>query len=618
MLSRAAALALCALLVCLAARAPPARAQKGKGKDEAYVAPVFKDDPHVGKLSKGKPVDGTLALGQLQLLGFSVPKRDGLGFPDILLSLEASAGGDADVYCLPLVVTPDNRFAVPNRANAVWRSVHTVGTDYLFVSRNHSQILDGVTKVTEGGNVTEVTSFVCSVVGLSTLPVDFRVELDVDYESRALVPAETAAVEAIMAKCCSGERGCSGWQHAERSLAGSNTTDAELPVDLCHVHGNVCDGAGRLKRLHMVAYGLECEFPAEEMAAFTRLEKLSAGGNRFTGDIGKIAEQLVGLKKLEELSIAVSAINGTIDDENICRLAQNNLQLLNLEFNRITGQLPACLFNESSKLSELHLDSNPLSSTIPDVFPQDSNMQHLSLVGTQLSGGLPDSMKQLTQLRTLDLGFNNLTGEIPEEIGTSESLVSVRMESNKLVGKVPSSFAKSTSLIVLTLNNNSFTELPQEWTEGAPKGNRMIEVTVRNNKLKGTFPTALASQPSLAILDLSGNMLDGRLAGGEGLFSRTWLINLSGNKFSGSIPESWDNAGLFNESVLNGLRSFPVLDLSDNELSGNVPDYMLNVTELPFQIIAAQAISLGGNDLECPEGDPEQYQHIKGLVEQCA
>jgi len=433
-----------------------------------------------------------------------------------------------------------------------------------------------------------------------------------------LVAEEMAAVEAILAKCCGGERSCSGWQHAEKSLVGSNTTDEELPLDLCHVHGNVCDGDGRLKRLHLVAYGLECEFPAEEIAAFTRLEKLSAGGNRFTGNIGKIAEQLVGLKRLEELSIAVGVINGTIDDENICRLAQNNLELLNLEFNRITGPLPACLFNESSKLSELHLDSNPLSTTIPDVFPQDSIMQHLSLVGAQLFGDLPDSMKMLTQLRTLDIGFNNLSGEIPEEIGTSKSLVSVRMESNKLVGKVPSSFANSTSLTVLTLSNNSFTELPHEWTQGAPEGNTMVEVTVRHNKLKGKFPTALALQPSLAILDLSGNKLDGKLAEDEGLFSQTWLINLRGNKFSGSIPESWRNAGLFNESVLNGLRSFPVLDLSGNELSGSVPGFMLNVTELPFQVIAAQAISLGGNDLECPDGDSKQYQHIKGLVELCA
>ena len=261
--------------------------------EESFVAPIFANDPHVAALSRGQPVEGDLILGQQQLIGFSVPKRGGLGFPDVLLSLEiASVGGDADVFCLPLILTPANHFVVPGKANAVWRSAHTVGSDYVFISRNHSEFLRGVTAVNTTDGVTEYARLVCSVVGLAQLPTEYKVELDVDYESRALVQEELESMRRIREECCSELRSCGGWQHVERTITGSNVTDTSLPLDMCHVHGSLCDSEGHLVRLSMVAFDLRCEFPAKEIASFTRLEKLALSSNRLTGNIGEIAKEL--------------------------------------------------------------------------------------------------------------------------------------------------------------------------------------------------------------------------------------------------------------------------------------------------------------------------------------
>lgn len=323
------------------------------------------------------------------------------------------------------------------------------------------------------------------------------------------------------------------------------------------------------------------------------------------------------LTKLEEFSAAVNGINGTIDNKEVCKLASGSLELLNLEFNKITGPLPACLFDKSSKLRELHLDSNKISSTIPDVFPKGSELHHLSIVNADLTGGLPKSFKHLINLRSLDLRHNNLSGDIPEEIGSSPSLVSFRMEVNKLTGKIPSTFALSRSIRILTLDNNSFTGFPDEWVDGGSQGNNLIEVGIGFNRLKGKFPQALASEPNLVILDLRNNELDGELSGGDGLFQKTWFINLSNNDFCCDIPEGWKDIGMFTGLALNGLRSPPLLDLSNNRLSGDIPDYMLNITGLPFQVVSSQAISLGGNDLNCPQVDPSLFKHIRGIAERC-
>ena len=323
------------------------------------------------------------------------------------------------------------------------------------------------------------------------------------------------------------------------------------------------------------------------------------------------------LSRLEEFSAAVNGINGTINNEDVCTLTRGSLEFLNLDFNKISGPLPACLFDKSSKLRELHLDSNKMSSTIPDVFPKGSELHHLSIVDADLTGGLPKSFKQLAKLRSLDLRFNNLSGEIPEEIGRSPSLVSFRMEVNKLTGRVPSSFALSSSIRILTLDNNSFTRFPDEWVDGGSQGNNLIEVGLGFNRLKGKFPLALAREPNLALIDLRNNELDGELSGGDGLFQKTWFISLRNNKFCCTIPEGWKDIGIFTGLALNGLRTPPLLDLSNNQLSGDIPEYMLNSTDIPFQVVSSQAISLEGNNLNCPGVDASLLKHIRGIAEQC-
>ena len=58
---------------------------------------------------------------------------------------------------------------------------------------------------------------------------------------------------------------------------------------MCHMLGNVCDDDGHLVKLTMSQFGLNCEFPLEEIQSFSRLEKIDFDHNQLTGDVGEIS-----------------------------------------------------------------------------------------------------------------------------------------------------------------------------------------------------------------------------------------------------------------------------------------------------------------------------------------
>lgn len=590
----------------------------GPGLDERYLKPLFPNDTVVEQLQMGRSINGTLQLADIELLAFSVPKLEPFGFPDILLSMDVpTVGGDADIFCRPFILS-ENSFIAPLPSNAVWQSVHTQGNDYVFISRNHTEFLKSVTtEEQEDGNVQEVGKLVCTVIGLSQQETDFKLSLDVDYESRTLEADEMEAIQAIADKCCAGDTGCFPWKALQTVVQGADGFDVTalgtVPVDMCHVPGSICGPDGRLRRLNMIGFGLDCEFPTKEFAAFKKLEKLQLSRNSLTGDIGDIAEALSGLKNLDEFAASGNQLSGSISDEQMCDLVSGSVANLNLETNQIEGPLPACLFNRVSNLVELHLDGNQLNSSFPDAFQRDAKLQVLSLVNVGLRGDIPQSMDELSSLRILDLRQNMLTGELPEDIGFSPYLTFVRLESNQLTGEVPSSLATSSTLRILALDNNLFSSLPKVWYRPEAGGENLKEVGLAHNNLSGEFPMALAMAPNLTILDLSKNNFSGPLPKNVGMFQKAWFINLSNNQFTGSIPEEWASIGLINGRALKGVNSFPVLDLSNNSLSGELPDFILNVEELPFTISAARSINLEGNNFPCPEN--ASVIHLVGLEE---
>ncbi|CAK9227014.1 unnamed protein product [Sphagnum troendelagicum] len=201
------------------------------------------------------------------------------------------------------------------------------------------------------------------------------------------------------------------------------------------------------------------------------------------------------------------------------------LQLLNLSNCNLTGQIPA-EFGNCSALKQLDVSQNLLTGTIPD------------------------ELSMLQSLETLGLSFNNLTGSIPAALANCTKLVDIHLENNALSGSLPLEFGSLTQLQFLTL-----------W----------------KNQLSGSIPLTLANCTLLQRLDLSGNQLLGELPSKLFGLKNLQAILLFDNRFSANLVnlQSLDlshNAFSGNLMMLQDLNSLILLNVSDNQFSGPVPN----------------------------------------------
>lgn len=101
-----------------------------------------------------------------------------------------------------------------------------------------------------------------------------------------------------------------------------------------------------------------------------------------------------------------------------------------------------------------------------------------------------------------------------------------------------------------------------------PDNNKVLEIVLRNNNLKGTLPAELGDLESLETLVLSRNELTG-LHHGLGNLSKLTTLDLGNNRLRGSIP-SW----------IKRLKNLKKLDLSNNGFTGAIPAWLGDLRNL--------------------------------------
>ncbi|XP_058768845.1 receptor-like protein EIX2 [Vicia villosa] len=159
------------------------------------------------------------------------------------------------------------------------------------------------------------------------------------------------------------------------------------------------------------------------------------------------------------------------------------LQVLDLSFNNITGEIPQC-FSDIIAFSNLmfprtsfHYLSTSISYTGSEeeyelasfndkavLSLKGSNREYdktlelvtsIDLSCNHLTGEIPQSITKLVALFGLNLSRNNLTGFIPNNIGDMESLESLDLSKNYLSGRMPLSFSNLTFLGYMNLSFNN-------------------------------------------------------------------------------------------------------------------------------------------------------------------
>ncbi|KAJ1416244.1 Leucine-rich repeat [Sesbania bispinosa] len=405
----------------------------------------------------------------------------------------------------------------------------------------------------------------------------------------------------------------------------SNSSLKTLILSGTNFGGQVPDSIGSLgliSKLDLSSCNFEGVLP-NSMTNLTELVYLDLSNNNFVGSIPSFQ----GLKKLSILKLSHNYFTGSVHSnffEGLASLVsidmRNNLlngsipsslltiqglQKLDLAFNRFSGQLDEIPNPSSSLLETVYLESNILEGPIPMSFYNLPNLKILSLSFNKFNGIVSvHDVQNLGNLTSLDLSHNHLTINVnssgstlpsfPSMISTLRlascnmglfpdlrnltKLAFLDLSDNLIRGQVPSWIWSivGNNFFHLNLSHNLLTDFEQP----SPRGftTYMTVLDLHSNMFQGQIPIL---PPLASYLDYSNNSFASPIPDNIGdCLSYATFFSISGNKFTGSIPES----------ICSGTY-LQVLDLSNNELSGTIPPCLTKMSPTLF------VLNMGKNNL---------------------
>lgn len=111
-----------------------------------------------------------------------------------------------------------------------------------------------------------------------------------------------------------------------------------------------------------------------------------------------------------------------------------SLETLGLSYNNLTASIYPWLFNVSSNIVEIYLDSNHLKGSIPDTLGHMISLRTLTLSDNELDGEIPKFFQNMFKLEGLSLRGNSLEGVIFEHFFSNFSYLKLLyLANNSLV-----------------------------------------------------------------------------------------------------------------------------------------------------------------------------------------
>ncbi|XP_064995379.1 receptor-like protein EIX2 [Musa acuminata AAA Group] len=275
-------------------------------------------------------------------------------------------------------------------------------------------------------------------------------------------------------------------------------------------------------------------------------------------------DDLVNLSSLKYLDISYNFIELNKSDDWIPPF---QLQSLFMDFCQIgpTPQFPKWLRTQTI-LHRLQLSSAGVKDMILDGHP--SSLEHLDLSYNSLNRSQLVSLGNLSMLQSLDLGSNNLKGMLPEGIKWLKGLTDLDLYNNSL-----------------RLSEDDLANLPRTIPQSFGDLNALKSVPmyhccyfktthlyeedmwliIKGREIKYTTIRQLSID---TLIDLSNNYLSGNIPEELGNLHGLRSLNLSRNILIGQIPWS-----------IGRMKKLEVLDLSRNNISGAIPS---DLTALNF------------------------------------
>ncbi|KAL5987465.1 hypothetical protein ACLOJK_035213 [Asimina triloba] len=263
--------------------------------------------------------------------------------------------------------------------------------------------------------------------------------------------------------------------------------------------------------------------------------------------------------------------------------------------NLFSGEVPSLICNSKS-LVILDLSRNSFSGSIPPCLGELSKyLDVLNLQGNGFRGTLNQTFKEGCALRTLDVSGNHLQGQLPASLANCSALELLNFEDNQIHDTFPSWLENFPLLRVLILRWNKFYGPVQLKADAHQASFSQLQIfDISSNGFTGSLPTnmfkswkvMIEDNQSFSILshyaeisddpwaavafiphqDTTSLFIKGREHDMEKIFTTFTLIDLSNNKFQGSIPES-----------IGDLRSLVSLNMSYNDFTGQIPASLENL-----------------------------------------
>ncbi|CAO2815097.1 unnamed protein product [Amaranthus hypochondriacus] len=354
----------------------------------------------------------------------------------------------------------------------------------------------------------------------------------------------------------------------------------------------------------------------------SNLEVLEMEENRFHGAVPSLHK----LVNLTDLILYNNSLGyDQINDLNFISSLGNatNLQSIQISRNNFHGVIPNSICNFSS-LIMIYLSDNHFFGEIPKCIENLSNLQHFVAKNNEFSGVIPQGIGKLKNLYLLFLGSNKLSGFIPSTIGNLSMLSTLHLSNNNLEGNIISTIGNCKSLEDVYLAYNNLSGRIPSQLFSLPS--LSIGLNLTGNRLSGSLPEEIGQMRNLNGLDLSNNMLSGEIPSTFGSCVSLEFVYMGNNNFEGNIPNSLQalkglvelnlSFNKFYGEIPKFLASFKlqILDLSHNNLVGEVPIGGVFNNESGLSIIGNNKICGGSSMLKLPNCDIENMNKRKRLI----
>ncbi|KAJ8498491.1 hypothetical protein OPV22_009043 [Ensete ventricosum] len=282
------------------------------------------------------------------------------------------------------------------------------------------------------------------------------------------------------------------------AVTGSDTDTGDLAAMQAIAAGM---GANRSPFLAWSPSADPCSAWAGVYCTGGRVTTIQAGNCSLSGSLPSAVRSLTALTRLE---LQQNRLSGPLP--SFAGLAA--LQVLVLHGNLFSA-LPGDFFTGLTSLQSAFIDNNPLAPwPLPDSLRDAAALVNFSANSAGVSGPLPAFLATaFPALDHLGLAFNLLSGPVPAAFAAAplRSLwLNNQQGAARFFGGI--SFVENmTALEELWLHSNDFSGTLPDFSQLT----RLRDLQLRDNRLTGVVPKSLTQLPSLTMVSLTNNLLQG-------------------------------------------------------------------------------------------------------------